>query len=175
MDARPAARLHDQSSTAASRRSSGRDGVDACRSPQFAGDQIVGVLPRARRVGGLFVLAPGLLGADDPDAGQADHRRRDLVRADAARQRTARRPLDAGRVRAADARRRSSSGSRFAFAVGARRRRGRGRARSLDTLIGFSFAALIDPTLNTPSTAILGQVYSLFAAGLPDDRRRPAA
>jgi flagellar biosynthetic protein FliR len=127
--------------------------------PQFAGDQAVAFVLVMCRVGGLFVLAPVFSGRMIPMqakliiAGAISFTMMPLVTASGVPQGLAVVPVMVKEI---------VVGLAFALSLGAIGAAVQFAASILDTMIGFSYAALIDPVNQSPA-AILGQVYSLFS------------
>jgi flagellar biosynthesis protein FliR len=127
--------------------------------PQFAGDQAVAFVLVLCRVGGLFVLAPVFSGRMIPMqakliiAGAISFTMMPLVTATGVPQGLAIVPVMVKEI---------VVGLAFALSLGAIGAAVQFAASILDTMIGFSYAALIDPVNQSPA-AILGQVYSLFS------------
>ena len=127
--------------------------------PQFAGTQAVGFVLVLCRVGGLFVLAPIFSGRMIPMqaklviAGAISFTMEPLVTAKGVPTGLAVAPLMV---------KETIVGIAFALSLGLLGAAVQFAASLLDTMIGFSYAALIDPINQSPS-AILGQLYSLFS------------
>ena len=178
VDARPARRLHAEPlpRDPVARRARDepcRSSQPTCRSSRAAARRLhARAVPGRRR---CSCSRRSSRRADDPDAGEADRRRRDLVRADAARRRAASDPDRGDRGSRRLMVKESSSALAFALALGCDRRRGPGRGVAARHDVGFSYAALIDPITNTPDRRSSASSTRLFAvAGVRDDRRRPA-
>jgi flagellar biosynthetic protein FliR len=128
--------------------------------PQLAADQIVGFVLVLCRVGGLFVLAPIFSGRMIPMqaklviAGAISFAIEPLV--------TAGGHVPTGITVAPLVMKEVVVGMALALALGVVNAAVQFAASLLDTMIGFSFAALIDP-INQAPAAILGQLYSLFS------------
>jgi flagellar biosynthetic protein FliR len=127
--------------------------------PQFAGDQAVAFMLVLCRVGGLFLLAPVFSGRMIPVqakliiAGAISFTLMPLVTAQGVPQGIAVLPLMLKEV---------IVGLAFAMSLGAIGAAVQFAASILDTMMGFSYAALIDPVNQSP-TAVLGQFYSIFS------------
>jgi flagellar biosynthetic protein FliR len=127
--------------------------------PHFAGTQAVGFVLVMCRVGGLFVFAPVFSGRMIPMqakliiAGAISFALMPLVTASGVPSGIAIVPVMV---------KETIVGLAFALALGVLGAAVQFAASILDTMIGFSYAALIDPINQSPS-AILGQLYSLFA------------
>jgi flagellar biosynthetic protein FliR len=128
--------------------------------PSFAGDKAVAFLLVLCRVGGLFVLAPIFSGRMIPVqakmiiAGAVSFTMMPIV--------TAGVTIPTGIAVAPLMVKETLVGLAFALALGALGAAVQFAASILDTMIGFSMAALIDPMTQAPA-AILGQFYSLFS------------
>lgn len=128
--------------------------------PQLASGQIVGFVLVLCRVGGLFVLAPIFSGRMIPMqaklviAGAISFAIEPLVAAGG--------NVPTGITVAPLAVKEVMVGVALALALGAVSAAVQFAASLLDTMIGFSYAALIDPINQSPA-AILGQLYSLFS------------
>ncbi|HEY4348135.1 MAG TPA: flagellar biosynthetic protein FliR [Gaiellaceae bacterium] len=127
---------------------------------QFAGIQSVGFVLVLCRVGGLFVLAPIFSGKMIPSqakliiAGAISFTLEPLV--------THGTKIPTGLAVVPLMIKELIVGLAFALALGAIGAAVQFAASLLDTMIGFSMAALIDPMSSAPA-AILGQFYSLFS------------
>ena len=127
--------------------------------PQFAGSQAVGFVLVLCRVGGLFVLAPIFSGRMIPMqaklilAGVISFTLEPLVTVNGVPTGLAVVPLMVKEM---------IVGLAFALTLGAVGAAIQFAASLLDTMIGFSYAALIDPINQSPA-AVLGQLYSLFS------------
>src|SRR4051812_16876444 len=127
--------------------------------PQFAGTQAIGFLLVLCRIGGLFVLAPIFSGRMIPVqakliiAGAISFTLEPLVTTKGVPTGLAVAPVMVKEV---------IVGVAFALSLGVIGAGVQFAASLLDTMIGFSYAALIDPINNAPA-AILGQLYSLFS------------
>jgi flagellar biosynthetic protein FliR len=131
----------------------------AVNLPQFAGTQAVGFVLVLCRVGGLFVFAPVFSGRMIPMqakliiAGAISFTMMPLVTSAG---------VPSGIAVAPVMVKETVVGLAFALALGVLGAAVQFAASILDTMIGFSYAALVDPINQTPS-AILGQLYSLFS------------
>jgi flagellar biosynthetic protein FliR len=127
--------------------------------PQFAGDQVVGFVLVVCRVGGLFVLAPIFSGRMIPAqakmiiAGAISFALMPLVTVGGVPTGLAVGPLMVKEI---------VVGLALALALGVVGAAVQFAASLLDSLIGFSLAALIDPITQSPA-AVLGQFYNLFS------------
>jgi flagellar biosynthetic protein FliR len=127
--------------------------------PHLAGQQVVGFVLVLCRVGGLFVLAPVFSGRMIPMqakliiAGAISFALMPLVTTSGVPTGLAVAPVMAKEI---------VVGLAFALALGAIGAAVQFAASIIDTMIGFSYAALVDPVNQSPS-AIIGQVYSLFS------------
>jgi flagellar biosynthetic protein FliR len=128
--------------------------------PQFAGLESVSFVLVLCRVGGLFVLAPIFSGKMIPPqakvviAGVISFAIMPLVTAGA--------KIPTGIAIAPLMIKEVLVGLALALALGAIGAAVQFAASLLDTMIGFSYAALVDPITQTPS-AILGNFYSIFS------------
>jgi len=131
----------------------------AANLPQFAGTQAVGFVLVMCRVGGLFVFAPIFSGRMIPTqakiiiAGAISFTLMPLVTSAGVPSGIAVVPVMV---------KETVVGLAFALALGVLGAAVQFAASILDTMIGFSYAALVDPINQSPS-AILGQLYSLFS------------
>jgi flagellar biosynthesis protein FliR len=127
--------------------------------PQYAGDQAVAFVLVMCRISGLFLLAPVFSGRMIPMqakliiAGAISFTMMPLVTSTGVPQGLAVVPVMVKEV---------VVGLAFALSLGAIGAAVQFAASILDTMIGFSYAALIDPINQSPA-AILGQLYSLFS------------
>ncbi len=131
----------------------------AANLPQFAGTQAVGFVLVLCRLGGLFVLAPIFSGRMIPVqakliiAGTIAFTMQPVV---------ASKNVPTGLAVAPVMVKEVIVGLAFALGLGVIGAAVQFAASLLDTMIGFSYASLIDPINQSPS-AILGQLYSLFS------------
>jgi flagellar biosynthetic protein FliR len=135
--------------------------IDGFRLPELAGTQLVGFVLVLARVGPLFLLAPVL------SSGLLPGRAKFVVAAGLSLALT---PIAAAGLKVPDDpfvlastfAQEAGVGIAFALALAVIAAAVQAGASMLDTLVGFSFGALVDPVTGV-NGAVLGRVYTIFA------------